>query len=241
MMQACYLPWLGLFHMWSTADCMIWLDNFQYTKNSFASRNKILNQGKPMWLSVPVQGSLGQTYLEVKPSQQISWQKKHIQSIKQSYAKAPYRHELNDFLTLLETVHFSTLADLNISMLKCLGSKLGISTPTINVSSLSLKYSQRSQKIRDILNEVGGQCYLAAENSVDYMLEDGGWEDSGIEVFFQKFESPSYPQINSTQFVPNLSVVDAIANIGCMRVMELIQLRKADWIPLQNKLISRSG
>lgn len=229
LMQPCYIPWLGLFHMWSHADHIVWLDSYQYTKNSFANRNRISNQGKYFWLTVPVNAHLGQTYLEVAPSFLTQWQKKHISTIKQVYKKAPYFYQLEQILDLIGSSTYLNLAELNIAVLESIGSQLKLSAQTSRSSSLIIHSQSRSERVREIINQLGGITYLAAAGAKNYMLEDGGWDNGNFDVYIQHFHSPQYSQINASNFLENLSVIDVIANVGFDGVNHLIEMRATDW------------
>ena len=59
--QPNYLPWLGYFAKISEADEFVFLDDVQYSKNSYTNRVKVLHADKPRWLTVPVSFRYGDT------------------------------------------------------------------------------------------------------------------------------------------------------------------------------------
>ena len=53
----------------------------------------------------------------------------------------------------------------------------------------------------------------------------------GVEVLFQDFECVPYPQIGSPdQFVPYLSVVDGLMNVGPEGTLELARAGTKHWL-----------
>jgi hypothetical protein len=52
IMQPTYFPWAGYFKMINDVNLFIFLDDAQYSKGSWHSRNKILNKSKEIWLTI---------------------------------------------------------------------------------------------------------------------------------------------------------------------------------------------
>jgi hypothetical protein len=64
----------------------------------------------------------------------------------------------------------------------------------------------------DICRAVGGDTYLAGKDGARYMdLER--FSESGIDVVFQDFDHPVYPQLFG-DFESHLSTVDLVFNCG---------------------------
>ena len=71
-------------------------------------------------------------------------------------------------------------------------------------------------KIMNIIKAVGGDEYLSGmgKGSLRYIQgNERVFEENEIKLTFQKFAHPKYPQLHG-EFVPNLSILDAIFNIG---------------------------
>ena len=60
---------------------------------------------------------------------------------------------------------------------------------------------------------VGGTVYLSGDGADGYQ-DDARFAEEGLELQFQNFTPQAYPQIGSTEFVPGLSVLDALFNLG---------------------------
>src|SRR5438477_413092 len=93
IMQPAYLPWLGYFDRIARSDLCIVLDHVQFEKNSFTNRNKLRIAKGWTWLTVPLRtsgrfGSLAINALETSP--RPDWRRKHWDTIRFNYAKAPY-------------------------------------------------------------------------------------------------------------------------------------------------------
>jgi hypothetical protein len=64
----------------------------------------------------------------------------------------------------------------------------------------------------DLLRKVGATTYLSGMGARDY-FDPTSFDAAGIEVVWQRFEHPVYPQ-RWGEFVPNLSVLDVLFNCG---------------------------
>jgi hypothetical protein len=52
--------------------------------------------------------------------------------------------------------------------------------------------------------------------------ENEKFSRAGVELIYQNFKHPVYPQINSHEFIPGLSIVDALMNCGFEGTQHLI-------------------
>ena len=65
----------------------------------------------------------------------------------------------------------------------------------------------------DMCRKVGADGYLSGMHGKDY-LEVEAFQKAGINLLFQDYSCPEYPQCGSGPFVPNLSIVDMFLNCG---------------------------
>src|SRR6185437_12701710 len=70
-----YFPWLGYFSKMLQADVFIFLDDAQYTKNSYINRVQVLCNGLAKWLTIPVRVPLGTAIRDAAPS--AEWVEAH--------------------------------------------------------------------------------------------------------------------------------------------------------------------
>ena len=76
------------------------------------------------------------------------------------------------------------------------------------------------------------------------MLADGLFPLDDVKVYFQDFKPRVYPQIGSKEvFVPYLSVLDALMNIGPEATAELIETGTEHWMTWNemNTIIDKQG
>ena len=79
IMQPTYLPWAGYFNLISSSDFFVFLDDVQFSKQSWQNRNRILIGDKMHWLTVPVlRENLKDKIYKIKIDDTRNWRKKHI-------------------------------------------------------------------------------------------------------------------------------------------------------------------
>ena len=210
--QPQYLPWLGYFHKMHRADAFVFLDTVQFKKNEFQNRNRIKGSNGPQWLTVPVLQKLGQDIRDVRINTTVRWQKKHIAALRSCYGRAPYFDEYRESLEHILDRPWELMSDLNIEVTRLFASLFGIDTPLFVASEMGSFPDDRDRRLIEITRKLGGGSYLAGIGGKDYM-DLSLWKEAQIDVLFQEFEHPEYPQVFDG-FTSHLSAVDLLFNTG---------------------------
>ena len=212
--QPNYLPWLGFFDKMRRADLFIIEDNVQFERQGFTNRNKIITANGVRWLSVPVEHAkrpLLISEVRIANKGELRWGSRHWLTLKHSYCKAPYWHDYADFFEETYQQEWNMLIDLNMHMIKGIMSFLDINKPLIMSSSLPAR-GKKSELIIAQCKAVGANVQLAGKGGKRY-IDYKRFAEEGIELVFQEFKHPVYPQ-TCVEFVPNLSVVDYLFCTG---------------------------
>jgi len=78
-----------------------------------------------------------------------------------------------------------------------------------------------SERLAAICTEVGGRMYLAGDGADDY--ENAlTYKKAGIELWRNNFQVIPYSHAESSEFVPGLSVLDALFNVGPDKTREFL-------------------
>jgi len=214
-MQPTYLPWQGYFNLIWNSDVFIFLDNVQYTKNSFCSRNRYPanNDQGFTWLTVPVrQASLAQTFRETHFVNDTNWRKKHLTTLQQNYGKLS---SFNLFYPILESIlkneEYTNLADFNAALIMNISHYLGMKREFHLASNLNI-VGERCDRLLSFCRKFKCDTYLSPAGAKDYIEEDKVLLESEIKVIFQDFKCREYPQRGISKFTPYMSVIDLIFN-----------------------------
>ncbi len=212
--QPTFLPWPGFFIKALRADCLVLLDDVQFPRgSSWLSRNRLKNEQGQLWLTVPVhrKGRSLQKIREVELFNARNWRRKHLRSILQSYANAPY---LDDYLPDLRDIYragHKRLVDLNVEIISYLCQALELRSSLLLQSELAV-----TGNATDLIVRICQQCrthrYFTFPTSLKY-LEQTKFEAAGIQIVTDSYYSPVYPQLWG-DFLPNLSTLDMLLNCG---------------------------
>ncbi|MBJ6724836.1 WbqC family protein [Geomesophilobacter sediminis] len=215
IMQPTYLPWSGYFNMIHQADLFIFLDDVQFAKRSWQQRNRIMLSGSEHFLSVPVQckGKREQLIWEVLVDDSQQWREKHVNTLAHAYRKHPFGAEAIAPVTDALAGCGAGLAELNITIISAFCSRFGITTPFRRSSDLAV-HGKKSEHLLALCREVGATTYLSARGSREYIEEEQVFSGTTVDVAYHDYHPSPYPQRGAAEFVPYLSIVDVVANLG---------------------------
>lgn len=222
-MQPTFLPWMGYFSLMSQVDIFIFLDNVKFVPRSWQQRNRILMQNSVKWLTVPVSTPHGNSSLinAVQVNKEHYSPAKLVKSLKHSYnglrGETFVESEINPLFFLKD----EKLMDLNTSIILKIAKALNITCDHILASSLD-PIGKKSELILDICLKVGATNYLSPVGSLAYLDDFDGFKKAHIPINYQNFIHPEYRQNKNPNFIPNLSIIDAIFNLGIDKVKELL-------------------
>ncbi|MBL27192.1 MAG: hypothetical protein CMM50_06540 [Rhodospirillaceae bacterium] len=211
--QPNYLPWLGYFRKIADADAFVFLDDAQFTKNSYINRTRVLNAGKPRWLTIPVSVSLGQSIDQVAPARP-DWRAAHLDSLKGFYAQTPnFREGFALLRDLFESAPTDSLAAINRHLIEGISDILGLTTRFHTSSELGATDLSADDRLIALCRKLDpAPMYLSGRGGANYQ-DPVKFSTAGVGLRYTDFMPKPYPQIGG-DFVPGLSVVDALFNIG---------------------------
>lgn len=194
----------------SHADVFVYLDSVPFSKGSYQNRTRIKSPRGPEWLTVPVvtAGRLGQATRDVEIDLRGQWARKHHARLAESYAHLHAWRHLDEALAPAFAQEWTLLAPMAAELNERLRALLDVSTPTVLASELAVG-GTASVLLAGICRALGADIYLSGGGGHLYM-ELEPFRALGIDVRYQQFTQPVYPQPHG-EFVPGLSAVDALA------------------------------
>ena len=211
ILQPFYLPYSGVFELVRMADVFVFYDDVKLSRQSWQCRNQIKTSQGARWLTVPVVGSNDSTIRDTVLNEDEPWRRKHRSAVEQAYAKAPHRAPLLEALGSYWDRPWPDLATLNIATFTRLCELIGVTSQFVRSSELDVP-GAASQRVLDVCKSVGATRYISGPSARSY-LDEASFDAAGIELCYHRFDHPHYRQLHG-EFVPNLSVVDLIANEG---------------------------
>ena len=210
--QPQYMPWLGYFDKMDRADIFVFLDDVQFKKNEWQNRNRVKTSQGWQWLTVPVIHKFPQLICETEINRKVNWRRKHLNSLKANYSRAPFFEKYLDELAPIFAAPWARLGELNIAVVRKLAQLLGIGTQLLVSSEMGEFPDDPDGRIIAVVDSLGSDRYLAGGGGHNYM-DMKQYERAGVDVSFQEYRHPVFRQLFG-EFIPNLSVLDLLFNEG---------------------------
>lgn len=222
-MQPTYLPWIGFFNLIYRSKDFVFFDDVRLKKRSWQTRNRVLQNGKEVMLTVPLEKASREDLIyQVKVQDNILWREKHLSTIKHAYKSTKYGDEVIDILTpILKNYEHKKIADLNIEIIMKFSEVLALDTQFYRSKDLESR-GVRSEKLLSLCEAIGNLNYLSPMGSKTYIEEDKILMEELKTLEFQDYIPKEYPQIDTNEFVPYMSIVDVMSNCGIKKTRELI-------------------
>ncbi|MDP3026587.1 MAG: WbqC family protein [Nanoarchaeota archaeon] len=232
--QPNFLPYLGFFDKMMQSEVFVIRDECQFSEKEYHHRNKIRIDGKCKdgkdiggpnwkWLTVPIphhEIDLKDIHIKnEKVENNKPWNAEMARIIKINYEKAPFFEQYFPGLEKALLTRREMLVDLSMDVIYCLKEAFGLKAEIVMASKLP-GYQKSGNPVQDLANLskiVEANVYLSGAGGKDYFkkypVAAGLFEKDGIEVRFQDYQHPTYPQ-RYLGFAPYLAAIDALFNVG---------------------------
>ena len=200
--QANYFPYPGFFQKVSLSDVYVVLDKAQFQFDT-TNRNKIITpDGSWTRISVPIKK--GQKFFEIRNveiNNDLPWAEENWNLIQKSYNESPFFYLYKDFLDSIYKKRWNLIFDW-----------LDIKTEIILESELDVTGTS-SKRLLNICKKLGADTYISGIGGKTY-LDEKLFEKNKIILKYQNYNPIRYLQHMSKSFIPNLSIIDLLANVG---------------------------
>jgi hypothetical protein len=213
--QPNFFPWLGYFDKIRKSDVFILMDNVQYPKGSWVNRVRVLVNRQPAWLTLPVARHAvpERRIVDVRSDERTPWREKIRKTLQANYARTPHFREVLPILSDLIANPATSVADFNSNAIVELARLLGIDRPRIVRGSALDAGGSATDLLISMVRSVGGDTYLAGGGAAEYQ-EDEKFARAGLSLSYQSFRHPVYRQLGVSEFIPGLSIIDALFHCG---------------------------
>lgn len=226
--QPRYLPAINYIQRLYYADIFVVLDNVQRQARGWENRNKILMDGVPKWLTIPISSS---SRVDIKDANiaDVSWIDTHKQALFNAYKNAPcFDYGLIDlYYKNVETCFCGKGASFRDVVVMTLNNCCSIFNfvPKLKLSS---EIPQRldligPKKIVEICHSLGANTYISGPNGISYGIVEA-FDQIPTKVVFHEFTHPNYRQFNSiNRFFPYMSFFDLVFNVGVDNASSIVR------------------
>lgn len=239
-MQPYCLPYLGYFQLISHADVFVVYDDVDFIIKGWINRNRILVNKQEHRFTIPLgNGRRGIPINQVSLAENYpQWRKRFLQTIRLSYARAPYFQETISWLEHSLSQPFTKITELNLYLLQSLCTTLSIKTELRSSSSIyQNKQLRGAPRLIDICKQ---------ENASEYLNPPGGrslytssdFEKDNIQLKFLQPDLPPYGN-PAGPLIPGLSILDALMHVSIDDLSKIVQLGKV--IPANSDTLPTSA
>ncbi len=211
-----HMPWLGFFNKMLKVDMFVFLDNVQFEKNYFQNRNKIATHNGEQYITVPVEmkGYTEKTIREmiIADCSQKNWKKKYLKTLSFTYCNHPYYNEIFPCIENIIISSSSKVCDLNIAIIKLIANLLSARCEFLRASDLCVQGS-KSDLILEICSALNANIYISGPSGREYLNLES-FKQEKIDVLFNDFIHPVYPQKGPKVFIPYMSIIDLLMNVA---------------------------
>jgi len=223
--QPTFFPWLGYYDKIARSDVFILLDNVQFPKTggTWINRVRILINGQPAWITVPIVRSYHgvRCIADMEINNNLPWREKLIMTFKTNYARAPYFDSIFPILKELVEHPVYLLCEYNINAIKAVMALLGLDQDKLVLGSSLQAKGHATDLLIELVREVGGSVYLCGGGSDGYLQEEK-FSEAGLELIYQNFVQPVYLQNATHEFAAGLSIIDVLMNLGVDQTRQLL-------------------
>lgn len=228
--QPNFFPWLGYFDKIARADVFIFLDNVQFPKTggTWINRAQLVVDGRAEWVTVPIVRAYHgtRTVREMEIDNNSPWRPKLLKTIQMNYARAPFFAAVFPFLAEHVENPTQSLSQYNTAAIRALAAVLRLDQSKFVLGSTLSVEGSSTHLLIAMTQAVGGTAYLCGGGAAGYQRDDE-FRAAGIDLIYQDFKHPLYPQVSTAEFVPGLSVIDALMNCGLPGTQALIEGKRA--------------
>jgi hypothetical protein len=231
VMQPYFFPYIGYFQLLAQSDVFVFSDDVQYIKGGWVNRNRILLQGKPAWLGLPV--LYGPHRLAIRHRQyqlEPATVRRCKRQIQAAYERAPYFGTVFPLLGEILEYPVADVASFNINLIRRVAERIGITTRCVVASDLGIGPGLAGQElVIDICRRLRATRYVNPIGGTK-LYQASRFARDGIELGFLRSTVPAYPQF-AEEPVTCLSMIDVLMFNTPQAIRELMRHYSIDANP----------
>jgi len=211
LLETAYLPPISYMAEVLRAGAVVIEVNETYQKQTYRNHCSIYGPNGKQILSIPVVKVNGNhtTIKNIRISDQQPWQKIHWRSIETAYNNSPFFLFYQDMFALLYEKKFGFLVDWNLELLKVILKIIKVDV------KIDLTISYEKYPVIESVQSVGLNLKNNPDQEKTAEMKDlrGKLVQKNTDL---QMEYPHYTQVFEPRhgFIPGLSVIDAIFNLG---------------------------
>jgi hypothetical protein len=218
IMQPYFFPYIGYWQLIHAVDRFVIYDDVNYIKGGWINRNRVLINGEPAFITVPLcQPSSFKRICDISLQPSLLWRDKLARTVEITYRKAPFFTEVFPIIEKLIRYEAGNLTDYLAHQLQTLTAFMEIKTEFV-VSSRCYGNNELSsqERILDICKQEGASTYINPQGG-QTLYDTEAFNSADIDLRFIVMRPLTYKQ-RTPGFVSFLSIIDTLMEIGPIEI-----------------------
>lgn len=210
IMQPYLFPYIGYFQLMRAVDCFVSHDDVQYIKGGWINRNRILVNGAPVWITLPVSSASAYALINERNYSDVARsQSSIVRKLRSVYAKAPYCRDTIALVEACMDCNDANVATFNLHCLRVIADALHIECRFESASRMDFDKGLKAQdRVLMICKHLGAECYINPIGGLG-LYDDSAFTNAGISLRFLSTEFVPYSQF-AGEHVASLSIIDVL-------------------------------
>lgn len=221
-MQPYYFPYLGYWQLLNKVDIFVLYDDVQFMKGGWVNRNRILINGKLVYLTIPLKKASYKLKINERLFAPEFNFEQHKNLILSAYKDST---QIAQIKLLLEFIPYNTslnLSDFLYDTIVAVSNLISSKTKIIRSSALIIDQNLSGQeRVIEICKKLNADEYINPIGGKE-LYNKNRFNLEGIELRFLQKKSIVYEQYNNYSFVDNLSILDLLAYNSIVNVKNLL-------------------
>lgn len=206
IMQPYFFPYIGYFQLIAHSDVFVFHDDVQYIKGGWVNRNRIINDRRACWITLPVlRAPYDRPIRDRYYTADSEVRNRLLRRIAAVYRTAPRFNEIYPLVEEIMRFSETNVATLNIELIRRIAMHLKINTPFVLSSKLVKDNSLAGQdRVIEICRILGATHYVNLIGGRELYRRDD-FSRKGLELGFLE---PGVVSAEPNDSVAPLSILD---------------------------------
>jgi hypothetical protein len=223
IMQPYLFPHIGYFQLMASADVFVVHDDVQYIKSGWINRNRILSNGEPRWVTLPVAAAAHRLNINQRRYARGSERpRQFLRRLEAAYHAAPNSAEVLALVSALLFHEDRNVAAFNTHALRGIAEAIGITTPLVVSSEMTKDGSLKGEaRVIAMCEVLGAETYVNPIGGTA-LYHQACFAEHGLELAFLQSDPRAYQQFGPVS-VPGLSIIDVLMFNDAATVREMLE------------------
>jgi hypothetical protein len=215
--QPDFIPWAGFFYKYLKSDVFVILDDVRMSAGAsdWTNRTAVRLFDKKKWLTVPILSNEKRIFkiCDLRYFEKEQAVHEILRKVSNYYQFSNHFLENLFFVNGILQKEEIGICKFNLQIIESLIDYLNLPRREIILSSSLNTCGSGTNKLANIVEKVGGTIYLSGIGGLNYLDQDV-FREKKIKLSFSKFNQKPYFQKKNSNFLPGLSILDMIFEIG---------------------------